>query len=62
MEPVLPETKVTITDVGQGSAALIESGGEYALIDTGFAERAQSISPKQWLYIPMQAAFSVRNI
>ena len=40
-EPVPSETKVTIIDVGQGSAALIESGGEYALIDTGSAARAQ---------------------
>ncbi len=42
-EPVEEEAlaKITVIDVGQGSAAFIESGGEYALIDTGSSDRAQ---------------------
>ena len=40
-ETVFSEISVTILVVGQGSAALIESAGEYALIDTGSTDRAQ---------------------
>ena len=44
-DEVTPEddfsTRITIIDVGQGSAALIESGGETVLIDTGSSRRAQ---------------------
>ena len=40
-EQGLSTTAVTIIDVGQGSAALIENSGEYTLIDTGSSDRAQ---------------------
>ena len=48
-----PTLLCTIVDVGQGSCAVLESGGEYVIIDTG---DIKTVSPAQQITLAAEAA------
>ena len=49
-EPPLEGLSVHFIDVGQADCALLECGGEYAIIDAGYPERASCADGYQGAY------------